>query len=456
MKPRSPASDEPFDSQQKILEIRARKRRARRRWALITTSAALIAGTGALVGIGAAGYLVASNPTVRNVVSAVVHRDISPDRAFPGRDSLTMVVIGADQDRDDRDQVTGKAHRSDTLMVARFDFANQRAGIVSIPRDSKVHIPGRSGYRKINAAFAYGGKDLTKQVVQNILGVSPDNVAIVNFDGFKRMVDLLGGVPVTVDKPLHYDDNWGNLHVHLDPGDHWLTGEQALGYVRIRKVDSDLHRAERQQAFVQALKGRLADPRVWFRASSLITEARSAIQTDLNDAQLLSLSAFLKNLPPGAVQTATLPGDEGPSFVTLDPNAVREVARNLLAVENAPLDGLGGRERLARRSSHRSRFNDRSSDMTDSRSASDAEASAWNDAPAPPAPARSRTRRRHHPKTSGKSNPHSAAAYPLEGRTDTAASPDGTGTAVHVQEVPASESPSRSDESPSPDEQTHT
>jgi LCP family protein required for cell wall assembly len=356
MQPRSPRKNNDLradinpEDERRVRELKNKKRRrARRRWTALLVGGAVVVGGGVSLGVFAAGYLYASNPTIRNVVSAVVHRDMTPDRAFPGKDSETLVVIGADQDMNNYKQVTGTAQRSDTLMVARFDFLNQKVGIVSIPRDTKIQLPGYRGYQKINAAFARGGKELTKETVQNLLGVQVDHAAIVNFGGFKKLVDMIGGVPVDVDKPLHYDDNWGDLHVHLEPGHQWLNGDQALGYVRIRKVDDDLHRAARQQAFVQALKGRLADPRVWFRTSSLITQARESLKTDLDDNQLLCLAAFMKSLPKESVQTATLTGDEGPSFVTLDPNAVREVARSLLAVENAPLEGLGGRERIARR-----------------------------------------------------------------------------------------------------------
>jgi LCP family protein required for cell wall assembly len=333
-----------------------RRRRARKRWALAlgTTVGALVAG-GAFLAVSGAGYMYAVSPTVRSVFRAVTHRDeITPDRAFPGQDALTLLLVGADQDRDNYKRVTGKAQRSDTLIVARFDFQNNKAALVSIPRDTKIRIPGYRGYQKVNAAFAYGGPDLAKKTVEQFLGVTIDHTLMVNFDGFKKVVDLMGGVPVTVDKPLNYDDNWGDLHVHLDPGDHWLNGEQALGFVRIRKVDSDIHRAARQQQFLQALRGRLKDPRVWLKTPAIIEGARKSLQSDLDDNQILCLGTFVKGLPAEAVQTVTLPGDEGPSFVTLDPEGVRKIATDLLAVENPPLEGLGGRGdrdrvRLARR-----------------------------------------------------------------------------------------------------------
>lgn len=414
---------------------------------------AAIAGAGLLAGAVGAGYLYASNSTVRNVISAVVQRDISPDRAFPGKNSVTLVVIGADQDRDDYKRVVGKAQRSDTLMAVRFDFANRQASVVSVPRDTRIRIPGYRGYQKINAAFAHGGADLSKKTLEGLLGITSDHTVVVNFDGFKKIVDLIGGVPVTVDKPLHYDDNWGDLHVHLEPGAHWLNGEQALGYCRIRKVDGDLHRAERQQQFLHALKGRLADPRVWLKASSIIDAARGSIETDLTDTQLLSLGSFLKNLPKESVQTATLPGHEGPSFVTLYPDKVRDVARTLLGVEDAPLEGIGGRGvgRVAWREGRRSRLSDqRSREHTE---VSAIERDAWHE-DRPSRRERSRrksrsTERKETPVTSPdpvSSNEIILSETPSSGEPQTeSASP------VRVREVPSTEYPSESTPGPSGD-----
>jgi LCP family protein required for cell wall assembly len=439
MTPNTPQSNEPA-----ALDRRKKRARARRRWAIFGLGSAAVAGAGLAMGMAGAGYLYASNTTVRSVINAVVHRDLTPDRAFPGQDSLTLHAIGADQDRDDYKRVVGKAQRSDTLMVLRFDFASQRASIVSIPRDTKIRIPGYRGYQKINAAFAYGGTDLAKKTVEGLLGVTADHAMVVNFDGFKKIVHLIGAGPVTVDTPLTTAANWCNLHVHLDPGDHWLNGEQALGYCRIRKVDSDLHRAERQQQFLQALKGRLADPRVWLKSSAIIAAARGSLDTDLTDAQLLCLGAFLKNLPKESVQTATLPGDEGRSFVTLYPDKVRDIARDLLAVQDAPLEGLGGRGigRLAReddgdgpRRLRRRRTRDE---------VSGAERNAWNvDRPA------KHSKRKHRkndeadavtvPADNSDEKPANEAVPASEASSDSR--PERT-PSVRVREVPSEPSPS--------------
>lgn len=435
------------DSQQQIPQRHPsrKKGRYRRRWTYFGLGLAAVVGSGAVLGSMWAGYLYASNETVRNVVGAVVRRDISPDRAFPGKDSVTFIAIGADQDRDHRKQIVGKAQRSDTLMVVRVDFASGKASVVSIPRDTKIRIPGYRGYQKINAAFSYGGEELATETVEGLLGIDVDHTLVVNFDGFKKIVDLVGGVPVTVDKPLHYDDNWGDLHVHLEPGQHWLNGEQALGFCRIRKVDNDTHRAARQQQFLHALKGRLADPRVWLKASSIIDAARDSLETDLTDSQLLALGAFLKNLPGDAVQTATLPGHEGPSFVTLYPEKVRDIARDLLAVKEAPLEGIGGRtrERLVRRESRRSRWERPASTVY--------EREAWRETRTP---RRERNRRKSAPVEDPVNVivPDTEETVEFSGTTEAATEPSATpreerrrsgGRGVRVREIPAEPAPSQ-------------
>ena len=74
--------------------------------------------------------------------------------------------------------------------------------------------------------------------------------AQLDYGGFKKMIDLLGGVPVIVDEPMHYDDNWGKLHIHFEPGKHFLNGQKALEYVRYRGLSGDFGRVLRQQEFL--------------------------------------------------------------------------------------------------------------------------------------------------------------------------------------------------------------
>ena len=184
------------------------------------------------------------------MVSAMIGR-LTPGRAFPGRTQVNVLLLGRDLDRDRHGQVVKTNGRTDTIILAHYDFADKCVNMLSIPRDTRVAIP-HHGHHKINAAHAYGGPNLACRTVEGLLGVHPDDYIVVDFEGFEKAVDLMGGLTLTVDKKLDYDDNWGGLHIHLQPGRQLLNGKQAIGFVRYRKskdghADTDIERIARQQ-----------------------------------------------------------------------------------------------------------------------------------------------------------------------------------------------------------------
>lgn len=230
---------------------------------------------------------------------------------FTGVSRLRLVLMGAD----DRE---GEVGRSDTLMVLWLNPSQRRGAIMSIPRDLRCDIPGH-GSTKINHSYAYGGPKLTVQTVQLLLGVPMDGYIKVNFEGFVKAVDTLGGVDLLVrdiegrGRGMNYDDNWGNLHVHLTPGMHHMDGVTAMGFCRYRKSnygglgDGDLGRAERQQQFLRAIleqKLRVTNLPALLRASS---EVMGCLDTSLSWRECADLVRLLKELSSTDVKTVTLP-----------------------------------------------------------------------------------------------------------------------------------------------------
>lgn len=228
---------------------------------------------------------------------------------------VNILLMGCDSDYEDARPVAikGSPGRSDALMIARADLDNNTVSVLSIPRDTAVRIPGH-GVQKINAAHALGGPELTEETVQRVFGINADFYVELHFDGFQKIVDSVGGVNVDVDKPLNYDDNWANLHVHLQPGFQHLTGYQAMGYVRIRHSDDDLHRAERQHAFLEALKDRIESPANIMHLPQMLDTVNDSLKSDLTMDQMLALLAWVRRVPRQNVQLATLPVVEGPSY----------------------------------------------------------------------------------------------------------------------------------------------
>ena len=175
------------------------------------------------------------------------------------------------------DGCSERPFRADTLMLIRAGGGAFRK--LSIPRDSFAEIPGQAP-QKINGAYAFGGAGLQIKTIENFLGIEIDHVAIVDFTGFEKLIDAVGGVTVDVPQKLCADisggagGGQGGMTLRLGKGENTLDGEQALAYARIRKPSEcpgtgksaytlgydDFDRAKAQQAVIAGIKGRLTDP----------------------------------------------------------------------------------------------------------------------------------------------------------------------------------------------------
>jgi len=146
----------------------------------------------------------------------------------------------------------GEASRSDTIMFVHLNIPKHHTTIVSIPRDLYVYIPGH-GYNKINAAFSYGPGVLV-QTIERLSGMPINHYVAVDFAGFENLVNVIGGVPVCIDKPMI--DHLAGLYLR-HAGCYNLVGQQALGFVRTRHIPGDVipdfARITRQQIFFRAL-----------------------------------------------------------------------------------------------------------------------------------------------------------------------------------------------------------
>ncbi len=131
--------------------------------------------------------------------------------------TINVLILGCDHDYDDRTQkpILTTPGRSDSILMAHIDFEHQTIKCLTIPRDTAVSIPDHRGLHKINAAHEFGDNALTVRTIKERFGLDSDYCVTLDFESFQKVVNALGGVDVNVHKPLNYDDNWGNLHVHL-------------------------------------------------------------------------------------------------------------------------------------------------------------------------------------------------------------------------------------------------
>jgi polyisoprenyl-teichoic acid--peptidoglycan teichoic acid transferase len=228
-------------------------RDAARRWAGVRR-ALIVLATIALVGFVVAGVLLAIyvndvNTRLRPDAAAISDALAEP----PGfSEPYYVLIMGSDR----RPGETNA--RTDTLILARIDPDEKRATLVSIPRDTRVEIPGHST-TKINAASALGGPELAIRTVAGFTGLPISHYIEMDFEGFKEIVDALGGVTVAV--PHAIDDplaaNYDIRYQSIPAGVQRLSGAHALTFVRSRAYpEGDLMRIQNQQAFLRALVSR--------------------------------------------------------------------------------------------------------------------------------------------------------------------------------------------------------
>ena len=201
------------------------------------------------------------------------------------------------------------AQRSDTLMLVHLSGDKGTVHVMSLPRDSWVPVPGH-GSAKINAAFSWGGPPLMIQTVEQLTGSRVDHFCVIDWNGFKRLTDAVGGVPVTV----HEDSYDSARQRHWTAGTHVMHGDEALAYVGQRHglPAGDLDRIKRQQQFLRGLVGEirgrvgLTDPLGTARTLDAITGTVS-VDDRMSNGDLRGLVFGLRHLDASDARFATAP-----------------------------------------------------------------------------------------------------------------------------------------------------
>lgn len=232
------------------------------------------------------------NSSLRHIPLSIPERSNKVDDDEK-REQINVLVLGSDSRESGGDPTDWKygAQRSDVMMLVNISADRKRISAMSIPRDSWVAIPGHDE-AKINAAFSYGGPKLTIQTVENLLGVHVDHFAVVDFEGFKKITDLLGGVSIQTTQGVQE-----------------MNGDEALAFVRERKSlpHGDFDRVRRQQAWIRAIMENVGKKKVLSSPSTLkqlldVVVSHSAMDEGLS---LVSLMQIAYSLEPGAAGNLT-------------------------------------------------------------------------------------------------------------------------------------------------------
>ncbi|MCK4977335.1 MAG: LCP family protein [Anaerolineales bacterium] len=225
---------------------------------------------------------------------------------WDGASRVSMLVMGLDY----RDWAAGEgAPRSDTMILLTIDPLSRTAGMISIPRDLWVNIPGFE-YGRINTAYSLGeafqlpggGPGLAMETVEELLGVPIDYYALIDFGAFVRFIDEIGGVKVDVTEKMKVDPLGDDNMKTLKPGVQVLPGDIALAYARARKTEGgDFDRAQRQQQVIMGIRNQFlrADivAKIFPNAPVLYQELSSGVHTNLTLDQAIQLGWLAQQIP---------------------------------------------------------------------------------------------------------------------------------------------------------------
>ncbi|MFN8577061.1 MAG: LCP family protein [Candidatus Sericytochromatia bacterium] len=199
--------------------------------------------------------------------------------------------------------------RTDAIMLVKM--TDDKIDLVSIPRDSRVLIPGY-GYNKINAANVFGGPELVKRTIDNWLGIHIDDYALVNTFGIVQFVDLFGGVDFNVPKRMKYNDFSAKLFIDIYPGMQHLDGKKVHDFLRFRHDGmGDLNRVARQQEILKAMVPQILKPLNIIKIPKAVRIINSNMETNISTGKFLFLAnkALQMTNLKDSISMHTLPGD---------------------------------------------------------------------------------------------------------------------------------------------------
>jgi LCP family protein required for cell wall assembly len=258
---------------------------------------------------------------------------------------INILLLGIDS-RPDQD-VT----RTDAMILVHINRKAGRVSLLSIPRDLWVDIPG-FGPARVNAAYPIGerrlgagyGGALAKETVSNLVGVPIHHFVLVDFEGFKKVIDTIGGITVDVPKliedPKYPTEDYRTISVRFDVGPQLLDGTRALQYARTRHGDSDFGRNQRQRQVLMAIFNQVRKQGILSQLTNIdnyTSALRDYVRTDLTRNDMMQLGQIAAELKQANVQSYAIGPDmivglEKPATFAADPQALRQVISEMMDV----------------------------------------------------------------------------------------------------------------------------
>jgi len=244
---------------------------------------------------------------------------------------LNILIVGCDE--------IENHGRADTIVLLSISPKTKDALILSIPRDTRVEIPGR-GMDKINHAYAFGGESLLTKTVSFFLDVPIHFYAVADFNGFVYIIDELGGVEIDVEKEMHYVDKAGGVEINLHPGKQILNGEKALQYIRFRYDKlGDLGRIKRQQKLALAVIKKMINFDSMIKIPQISEGMKDYIETNIEARDTVALANLFRGVNQEKFRIETVQGEpvyiEGISYLEPNVEEVQQRVKSLIYGKNS-------------------------------------------------------------------------------------------------------------------------
>ncbi len=274
-------------------------------------------GSAAVTALPTQRPVVAIASTPATLLPIFVLPDIKP---WTGKERFTILLMGLDA----RPDQTLRDARTDSMILLSLDPETKQAGMLSIPRDLYVSIPGEKDMNRINTAYVTGelrkpnsGPLLAMQTIQYNLGIKVNAYAALSFQAVITLIDAVGGVdidiPVPIDDEEYPDMNFGYEPLHIPAGKQHLNGTLALKFARTRHQTDDYDRTHRQQQLLLTLKEKVTKrdmlPQLLGQAPLLWSTLKDGFLTNLTLDQILSLASLAKDVPLEKIQSDSIEGD---------------------------------------------------------------------------------------------------------------------------------------------------
>ena len=321
--------------------IEAKKRKRRRKRIGFTIIALILA---LIIGGVAYGYSFISGLKTNKLGNG-----IPPSSS---KDPINILVLGMDVGDTDN-QENKSIRRSDTIMVFNYNPNTKKAHLVSIPRDTMIEVDAYldtgeyQRYWKINAAYALGGEEEVVNQVESLLNIGINYIVEVDYQAFRSVIDAIGGVDMTIEQDMFYDDDMQDLHIHFNAGETvHLDGQKAEEFFRWRQnndgtgfANGDLDRIKNQQLFISKLVDKVLTPSIVFKVPNILKAISDNVDTNMPANSMVSLGMKMLKLKSSDIIMKTLQGEPekiyGQDYLVVDEENNKDLINALKSTDSS-------------------------------------------------------------------------------------------------------------------------